>query len=470
MFTPLQTALGALLLHQASSTLLFNNGQILGASSIIAQSISGSGGEDVWLLAGMAVGAMLVRAVMPELVPTYGSEEWWWAALMAVMVGWGTRNAKGCTAGHMLCGLSRLSGRSAIATAIFFITVLITANLYPQPGITHCPTGPCYTVSNPYITETFTLIGITAGVFYVNVHIPNYLPAKSNRKAIIALLAGLEFSLGLVLSGMADPVKVLRFFSIRDLRGFDPSLALVMLCGVVPNLMMIKWRGFGRPPTFAEEFKLPKAKLEIVLIYTTAGILLRDKEVLAKILKEEEKRLEEIVAHGEIVINLDNSDDTDEWLMRTQWKEVFAGKNMSTLASIRQPAKEHEMALQWIEMLFDNTVKRAIETLKATPLEIRRWLKSPKAEDPHQKSFQLLHGQGIIKRYTGQYKEFLRYCFRTATMTELERVTEYGVLFSTPQLDAAKEIMEKHSQLPMLTVYKVPPNQVKETSYNSGSG
>jgi uncharacterized membrane protein YedE/YeeE len=161
----------------------------------------------------------------------------------------------------MLCGLSRLSGRSAIATAIFFTTALTTANLFPQPGITHCLTGPCYTVSSPYITEALALIGITAGIFYVNIHIPNFLPAKSNPKAIIAFLAGLEFSLGLVVSGMADPVKVLRFFSIRDLQGFDPSLALVVLFGVLPNLVIVKWRGFGRPPTFAGEFELPKAKV-----------------------------------------------------------------------------------------------------------------------------------------------------------------------------------------------------------------
>jgi hypothetical protein len=91
MFTPLQTGLGALLLHQATSALLFNNGQVLGTSSIIAQSMSGRGGEDVWLMAGMIVGAMLVRTMLPELVPTYDSEQWWWAGLMAVMVGWGTR-------------------------------------------------------------------------------------------------------------------------------------------------------------------------------------------------------------------------------------------------------------------------------------------------------------------------------------------------------------------------------------------
>ena len=92
MFTPLQTGLGALLLHQATSILLFHNGKVLGASSIIAQSLSGAEGEDGWVLAGMGAGAMLVRAVMPGLVPLYGSGgQWWRVGATAAMVGWGTK-------------------------------------------------------------------------------------------------------------------------------------------------------------------------------------------------------------------------------------------------------------------------------------------------------------------------------------------------------------------------------------------
>jgi uncharacterized protein len=167
----------------------------------------------------------------------------------------------GCTAGHMLCGLSRLSARSTIATAIFFTAAAITANLFPQPGITQCEEGPCYALSVPPITEALALIGITAGIFYANMHIPHILPAKARPRTTVAFLSGLEFALGLILSGMADPLKVLRFFSIRDTKDFDPSLALVLLFGVIPNIMEIKKRGFTRPPTFTSGFDLPTAKV-----------------------------------------------------------------------------------------------------------------------------------------------------------------------------------------------------------------
>ncbi|KAI9782746.1 MAG: hypothetical protein M1839_004734 [Geoglossum umbratile] len=261
MFTPLQTGLGALLLHQATSILLFHNGKVLGASSILAQSLSGSG-EDGWALAGMGAGAMLVRAVLPKLVPLYGGGgQWWRVWATAAMVGWGTKNAMGCTSGHMLCGLSRLSARSTIATAIFFTAAAITANLFPQPGVTKCLEGPCYALSLPPITDALSLIGITAGMFYASAHILDILPAKANPRAIVAFLAGLEFALGLIVSGMADPVKVLRFFSVRNLQDFDPSLALVLLFGVVPNVMAIMRRGLVQPPTFAEKFDLPTAKV-----------------------------------------------------------------------------------------------------------------------------------------------------------------------------------------------------------------
>ena len=92
MFTPLQTGLGALLLHQATSNLLFHNGKVLGVSSILGNSLSGVASEDGWVLAGMGVGAGLVRVLLPRLVPLYGSAgPWWRVGVMAATVGWGTK-------------------------------------------------------------------------------------------------------------------------------------------------------------------------------------------------------------------------------------------------------------------------------------------------------------------------------------------------------------------------------------------
>jgi uncharacterized membrane protein YedE/YeeE len=88
-------------------------------------------------------------------------------------------------------------------------------------------------------------------------------------KVAYSYVAGLEFGLGLWISGMADPAKVLRFFAIlTDPSRFDPSLALIILFGIGPSLFtfLTKKPGQavenGKPvakPTLAEKWRLPTA-------------------------------------------------------------------------------------------------------------------------------------------------------------------------------------------------------------------
>ena len=81
-------------------------------------------------------------------------------------------------------------------------------------------------------------------------------------------LAGFTFALGLLISGMADSGKVQAFFAIRfnpfDISLWDPSLSLVILFAVVPNIVSIRWRGFGEPPRLARKFNLPTKTLKDV--------------------------------------------------------------------------------------------------------------------------------------------------------------------------------------------------------------
>lgn len=87
---------------------------------------------------------------------------------------------------------------------------------------------------------------------------------------IFSYLAGVEFGLGLFISGMADPAKVLRFFAIlTDTSRFDPSLALIILFGIGPSLITYLSakpgqhgnESDGKPatPTLAEQWRLPTA-------------------------------------------------------------------------------------------------------------------------------------------------------------------------------------------------------------------
>lgn len=179
------------------------------------------------------------------------------------------QNGCGCTSGHMLCGLSRLSPRSLISTALFFTTALITANVVGGGSrIPSCGDLPCYTAVYPSPAETAFMAGsLVLSTILNSIVVPNFLERKSEHRSIFAYLAGLEFGLGLWISGMADSAKVLRFFAIAtDPSRWDPSLALIILFGIGPSLITFLSKQPGQqsekddepiPPTLAEKWRLP---------------------------------------------------------------------------------------------------------------------------------------------------------------------------------------------------------------------
>ncbi|OJD10698.1 hypothetical protein ACJ73_09718 [Blastomyces percursus] len=272
MFTPVDTVLGAVLLHQGSSGLLQHNGRIFGISSLLSGSVVKPSRDNLPIVGGLVSSIIPIYYFAPSLLPTYPPLGATWEAALATLatgfaVGWGTKNESGCTSGHMLCGLSRLSPRSAIATSVFFITALITSNL--RNTIPACPGGqPCYLPSYPSPERTAFMLGAVLLAQFTNSIIVPRLPKSKNSTTMYNYIAGLQFGLGLLISGLANPAKVLGFFSWFDWSKFDPSLALVMLFAVVPNLISyMKLRTeYGdengkKPPTLAEKFQLPTATL-----------------------------------------------------------------------------------------------------------------------------------------------------------------------------------------------------------------
>ena len=123
-FTPLASLGGGVLLGIASALFLLLNGRILGISGIVGGLLAPRMGDIGWRLAfllGMGAAPFVFAAVMPpELLPVVrvdASEPV--IALAGVLVGVGTRYGSGCTSGHGVCGLSRLSPRSLVATLSF---------------------------------------------------------------------------------------------------------------------------------------------------------------------------------------------------------------------------------------------------------------------------------------------------------------------------------------------------------------
>ena len=130
-FTPWASLAGGILLGLASAVFILVNGRILGISGIVGgllRSRTGNTGWRVSFLLGMLAAPLLYAAVvgLPAVRVDAG-----WATLIAagLMVGFGTRYGSGCTSGHGVCGLSRLSPRSLVATLAFMAAGFVTVYL-----------------------------------------------------------------------------------------------------------------------------------------------------------------------------------------------------------------------------------------------------------------------------------------------------------------------------------------------------
>lgn len=116
--------IGGLLIGLAGAVFLLGNGRIMGASGIIGGLVDGSGHSDKWLrivfLAGVFISPMLLMSFVgsPDTKVTGNL-----IVLIAagLLVGIGTRIANGCTSGHGVCGISRLSFRGIIATVFYIL-------------------------------------------------------------------------------------------------------------------------------------------------------------------------------------------------------------------------------------------------------------------------------------------------------------------------------------------------------------
>jgi len=82
--------------------------------------------------------------------------------------------------------------------------------------------------------------------------------ADSPARQAAQFCAGLEFGLGLHITQMSSSSKVLAFLSFPNFEVWDPSMALVLLFGVLPSMIEAQWRGLSNPPRFDERFAVSK--------------------------------------------------------------------------------------------------------------------------------------------------------------------------------------------------------------------
>jgi uncharacterized protein len=151
----------------------------------------------------------------------------------------------------MLCGMSRLSLRSTVATATFFATAVLVHFLKSAQS------------SPPILPQRFhalTVLLLQIPFLFYRFIIPRLAPTKCYQY-LSSFAIAVHFALGLALAGMLQPSKILNFLALPLSPNFDPSLAFVAIGGLVPNILA--WTTHLQAitktgkPLFGTEFSLP---------------------------------------------------------------------------------------------------------------------------------------------------------------------------------------------------------------------
>jgi len=135
-FTPCSALAGGLLIGLAAAWLILVEGRVLGAAGILGGLVPPSAADWAWriaFIAGLVAAPLAAGALLSAAPPAIEANP---ATLITggLLVGFGTRLGAGCTSGHGVCGVARLSPRSMAATAAFMVMGLLTVFVIRRLG------------------------------------------------------------------------------------------------------------------------------------------------------------------------------------------------------------------------------------------------------------------------------------------------------------------------------------------------
>lgn len=272
-FTPVSGLIGGSLIGLSAATLLLFNGDILGASGLMSSFVVApvktlTDPSQQWKLSFLAAFALATRVYVTLIDPDaltdqrlgYGDSSVPIVSPLGFviggfLVGFGTRLGNGCTTGHGICGLARLSTRSLVAVLAFMATGVISASACSET----CP-------FHPYLRDSFASVGkylptdttITVGTIIASLAAgsaisgflrkspsPNATKAEQDeytnnrRKIIPSIFSAAFFAMGLVVSKMTVSSKIYGFLNVKGINAgtWDPTLACVMGGGLVVSFL-----------------------------------------------------------------------------------------------------------------------------------------------------------------------------------------------------------------------------------------
>jgi uncharacterized protein len=129
-FTPIASTLGGVLIGVAAVLMMALNGRIAGISGIVGRLLPPYAGNDpvgaLWFVLGLLASPLIYQAATGAPFAQTVSEQLGLMAGAGLLVGFGAAYGGGCTSGHGVCGIARLSPRSIVATATFMATAFVT--------------------------------------------------------------------------------------------------------------------------------------------------------------------------------------------------------------------------------------------------------------------------------------------------------------------------------------------------------
>ena len=201
--------------------------------------------------------------------PVIASEASVNVAIMALggwLVGVGVRWGGGCTSGHGVCGIPRLSIRSLIAVPIFMLSGMITATLLSKLG----PIFPEYTINLSQLDQYFLFKVLPKYLLFagqaLSIFLAIYTLIKGKNlvekaKPLVFCVTGTLFGVGLLVSGMCNRTKILGFLTVG--KDWDPSLLFVMASAVTINFFTFQGIMMWNRSVFDDHIDLPSKHLGV---------------------------------------------------------------------------------------------------------------------------------------------------------------------------------------------------------------
>lgn len=228
-FTPGWSVLGGVLIGLSSVLYVFFTGRIVGISGILKNVVLGKAdyGFRLAFIAGLLIcGGLVSLFPVPSstafnISTAQVSVDWF--PVSGILVGVGSSMQHGCTSGHGVCGVSRLSPKSIVLLLLFLAAGMLFATLIRPLHPT-----PQWAFEPPDFLRPFLLTGpFGMGIWFLGRAI------QQDLRSLVALVCAAMFAAGLFIGGMTNTANIVSFLCIADVdndsyTGWNPSLAFVM--------------------------------------------------------------------------------------------------------------------------------------------------------------------------------------------------------------------------------------------------